>query len=79
MDLATVASDGANRAVTGADRAARAKFLNNVVPNKRFADLSRAALFVDMGGVFVSEELERADDRVGGTLTQAAQGCLDDL
>ena len=78
MRFAALAADRFHRAIASAHRAAGADFLGNFIADQCPAYFCGAAFFVDVRLVFVAEVLERAHDRVGGALSQAAQaGALD--
>ena len=78
VKLAAFSADGSCRAVAGAYRAAGAGTFQDHKADQCLAYFRRAAFFIDVGFVFVPEVLERADDRVRCSLSQAAQaGRLD--
>ena len=65
-------------ALTGQLRAQTVQPVQNLrldlILDQRAADFGRAAFLVNVGFVFIAEEAQRADDRVGRALAQAAQG-----
>src|SRR5450759_1051916 len=73
VDLALLARDRVFGAFAPAERTAVAVFGDDVERDECLAHARRAALFLDVGFVFVAEITDRAEDRIGGRFAQAAE------
>jgi hypothetical protein len=60
----------------GAPSASRANVRENAIGKEGAADVGRALAVKDMGLIFLSEITQRGQDRIGGGLSQPAEGGL---
>ena len=77
VDLLLGAVDGVFRTGPQADQAGLAFVRIDPVRDERLAGQNGAALLLDVRLVLLAEVLDRAQEGVGGTLTQSAQRSLD--